>query len=298
LHRSDRSSSTLTLPRFPATAEDLVYDVGLHKGEDSAYYLAKGYRVVGFEANPELAALCRARFRAEAATGQFTLIEGAIDASGAETVRFYRHPSISVFGTTDADWVRRNERLGASSVVDVPSVDFGACIRSTGMPHFMKVDIEGADRLCFESLREFPVRPEFVSMESNKVSVPMLTEEFDLLESLGYSHFAVVQQARIQGSEVDTARLTGERFRYRFEADASGPFGDDVGPWMVRSEAMTEYSRIFRWYRTVGDASPLRRTRVGRRMLGELSKVLGIPLPGWFDTHARLGDRPAGIGPP
>jgi len=42
-----------------ALVEDLVYDVGLHKGEDSAYYLAKGYCVVAFEANPDLVAECK-----------------------------------------------------------------------------------------------------------------------------------------------------------------------------------------------------------------------------------------------
>ncbi len=25
---------------------DLIYDVGMHDGEDTAYYLARGYRVV------------------------------------------------------------------------------------------------------------------------------------------------------------------------------------------------------------------------------------------------------------
>ncbi len=34
--------------------EDLVDHVGAHKGEDTAFYLAKGYRVVALEANGEL----------------------------------------------------------------------------------------------------------------------------------------------------------------------------------------------------------------------------------------------------
>jgi FkbM family methyltransferase len=281
-----------------AVVKDLVYDVGLHKGEDASYYLAKGYRVVGFEANPELAEFCRSRFRSESASGQFSLIEGAIDASGSATVRFYRHPTVSVFGTTDADWVRRNSRIGDSSVVEVRSVDIAACIRDTGMPHFMKVDIEGADRLCFEALRQFRARPQFVSMESTKVSFEALSSEFDLLESLGYGRFAVVQQARMKGHELRTARLTGEPLSYRFEADASGPFGGDVGPWIDRAEAMEQYRRIFRRYQVLGDESPIRRTRVGRRLLGEISKHVGVALPGWFDTHARLSeDRAPDPGP-
>jgi hypothetical protein len=34
---------------------DLVYDVGFHQGEDTAFYLKKGFRVVAFEAHPRLA---------------------------------------------------------------------------------------------------------------------------------------------------------------------------------------------------------------------------------------------------
>ena len=62
---------------------DLVYDVGLHKGEDSAFYLAKGYRVVAFEANPDLTSMCRARFSSEILAERLTIVEGAITASPA-----------------------------------------------------------------------------------------------------------------------------------------------------------------------------------------------------------------------
>ena len=33
---------------------DLIYDLGVNRGEDCAFYLAKGFRVVGIEANPSL----------------------------------------------------------------------------------------------------------------------------------------------------------------------------------------------------------------------------------------------------
>ena len=35
--------------------KDLVYDVGMHKGEDTEFYLRKGFRVIAFEADPDLA---------------------------------------------------------------------------------------------------------------------------------------------------------------------------------------------------------------------------------------------------
>ena len=43
--------------------DDLIYDVGLHKGEDAEFYLRKGFRVVAFEADPDLIAFCRERLK-------------------------------------------------------------------------------------------------------------------------------------------------------------------------------------------------------------------------------------------
>ena len=42
--------------------EDLIYDVGLHIGQDTAFYLEKGFRVVAIEANPVLAHQVAVRF--------------------------------------------------------------------------------------------------------------------------------------------------------------------------------------------------------------------------------------------
>jgi len=33
---------------------NLIFDVGMHKGEDTDFYIKKGFDVIGFEANPEL----------------------------------------------------------------------------------------------------------------------------------------------------------------------------------------------------------------------------------------------------
>ena len=72
---------------------DLIYDVGMHKGEDTEFYLRKGFRVIAFEANPELVDLCRVRLKRFIEQGQLKIVEGAIvdtDAieAGQEKVRF------------------------------------------------------------------------------------------------------------------------------------------------------------------------------------------------------------------
>ena len=64
----------------------LIYDFGMHKGEDTEYYLKKGFEVVSFEANPELAAHCRERFAEEIAAGRLTIVEGAVAPAAAAVV--------------------------------------------------------------------------------------------------------------------------------------------------------------------------------------------------------------------
>jgi FkbM family methyltransferase len=266
----------------------LIYDVGLHRGEDSAYYLALGYRVVGFEANPELVSHCRERFACDIEEGRFILVDGAITAGSVGRVSFFRHPD-SVFGTTSTAWATRNERLGVSQAIDVPAVDFAECLRQFGVPYFLKVDIEGADRLCFEALYTVSERPVYLSLESEKVDFDALVEEFDMLADLGYNRFAVVQQAAI--TRIDNAtRIDRSHTPYTFERDTSGPFGQDIGPWLSRDEALARYRSIFRLYRLLGDHSWVRRTRTTRAILIRAGHLLHVPLPGWYDTHAMRTD--------
>jgi FkbM family methyltransferase len=272
----------------------LVYDVGLHKGEDTAYYLAKGYQVIAFEADPRLVEQCQRRFAGEIASGALTIVPGAITDEARSTVQFYQHPN-TVWGTTNSEWARRNAVLAASNAINVPAVQFGEILRGAGMPVYLKVDIEGADRLCLEALAECDDRPQWLSIESSKTMWDELVREFDLLEGLGYHRFAVVQQARIPDSDLYTRTLDGSWIKFTFEADASGPFGEDVGPWLDREAALRRYRRIFRWYRLLGEESMIRRTRAGRIVLGRLQKYLRTPLPGWYDTHAWLQGPAAGL---
>ena len=41
---------------------DLIYDVGMNDGDDTAYYLHEGYRVVAVEVDPTLIEQARERF--------------------------------------------------------------------------------------------------------------------------------------------------------------------------------------------------------------------------------------------
>ena len=264
---------------------DLVYDVGMHRGEDTAYYLAKGFSVVAFEANPDLVSAGRKRFSNEIADGRMELIEGAIADTNARSVTFHRHPRETVWGTIDPAWASRNDAMGESVPIEVPVVQFAEVLRTKGVPWYLKVDIEGVDRHCLDALRSTAERPAFVSLESEKSDWEALVGEFDLLESLGYDRFAVRQQKHLRRQISTITTRDGRREPFEFASGSSGPFGDDVVGWMTRDQALEAYRRIFRWYRLIGDGTLVGRGS-GWKLLKALEGAIRQPLPGWYDTHA------------
>ncbi len=267
----------------------------MHRGEDSAYYLRKGYRVIAFEADPALVEECRARFADEIADSRLTIVSGAIVAAPPEgsTVTFHRHTGRSVWGTIDAGWAERNALPGRTEAVEVPAVDFGACLERYGIPQYLKVDIEGADRVCLQSLRAFEGRPAYLSLEADRTDLAALSEELTLLEALGYDRFAAVQQKGVAGTELVTTDLQGRSVTHRFEEESSGPFGEDLtAPWGDVTATLRRYRRILTIQRTFGDRSLFGRNAAGRRVRQALSKLFRTPLPGWYDTHAKHAGAP------
>jgi FkbM family methyltransferase len=266
--------------------DDLIYDIGMHQGEDTAYYLAKGYRVVAIEANPELAAECREKFAASIANGKLTLVEGAIADTTEDTVSFYVN-QVSGWSSIDPHRVEDKYSDPVQREVSVPVVDLAACMRDHGVPHYLKIDIEGADRLCLEALRDVPVRPPLISMEAEGRDFDALLAELQLLEQLGYRQFAAVQQGRTV--EIATRTLSGERLSHRFPPDSSGPFGDDLEQdWRSRDAVVKRYRRAYRRFRIRGALA--RRPAVRRALMPIFTRSQRFRwlLGGYYDTHARL----------
>jgi FkbM family methyltransferase len=259
---------------------DLIYDVGLHKGEDSEFYLRKGFRVIAIEALPALVQYSKQRLRDYVESGQLVILNCAI-AEHEGPVEFFETPGWSVWGTIRPDWEKRNEELGQRSVKQsVAGVRFSSILEQYGIPYYLKVDIEGADLLCLEALKGCRSKPRYVSIESNKCSWAGLNQEFTLLGELGYSRFKVVPQVTVPMQECPRPAMEGRFVDWQFDFFASGLFGDEApGDWLSKLEALRKYECIFRQYKIYEAVRKFRMRRLLRRLL---------PDPGWFDTHAAM----------
>jgi FkbM family methyltransferase len=265
-----------------AYQSDLIFDVGLHRGEDTDFYLKKGFRVAAFEADPDLVAHCKGRFRDAISEGPLQIVEGAIAPETAgERLAFYKNLQKSVWGTIDASWAERNEKIGARSVkIEVVRVDVVEAFRTLGVPFYLKVDIEGADHLVLDGLHRLKDRPRYISIEAEAVDFTRLVAQLDALRDLGYHGFKPVQQARRPRTQIATTTLCGGPLYYVFGDSASGPFGDDLpGAWLSYDQCLRDYRRIFIRYRLFGDNAILSRLPGGKEITRLLGWVRGKPMP-------------------
>jgi len=268
---------------------DLIFDVGLHLGEDTDFYLKKGFRVVGFEAHPDFVRRCQTRFPDAVRTGALTIVSGAVAAPGdAPTVSFYANTRNPHWGTLNRDWVARNEKRGApSTAIEVPRIDLGEYFRRYGIPHYLKIDIEGSDVAAASVLQEFEDRPTFISIETDINRLGRVFGEIEFLHSLGYRKFKPVQQQTIAGTRIASRARDKKPIEQVFEYGATGPFGDDLpGEWLDRDGCRRAYRAIFARYWAVGHFSPFFRRPRRRAAQRFLERMIGIA--GWHDLHASL----------
>jgi FkbM family methyltransferase len=264
---------------------DLIFDVGMHLGEDAEFYLTKGFRVVGIEADPAHCAAVAARLHDHVANGRLIIVNAAI-AEKAGRTSFYRNLEKSFWGTAEPVWVERNAGFGTHvEHIEVDAVPMEDVLAAHGVPYYMKIDIEGRDMLCLEALRAVRDRPKYLSIEASKTDLAEVRAEFDLMSELGYRDFKVVAQHTVSRQVPPNPSREGRYAEWRFAHGSSGLFGEEApGDWLDADRAMRAYRPIFRAYRMVGDNPriPIARVR-------DLLKLLGFEA-GWHDTHARLGN--------
>ena len=116
----------------------LIYDVGLCDGGDTAFYLAKGFRVVAIEANPALVRSARERFARHITAGWLTIVETAIGPTTGR-VAFDVHTSNPHWSSIVPD--RRERMIDAIQTIEVDCTTLDSVMREFGIPYYLKIDI-------------------------------------------------------------------------------------------------------------------------------------------------------------
>jgi FkbM family methyltransferase len=268
---------------------ELVYDIGMHNGDDSAFYLAKGFRVVAVEADPELCKTAEDRFGPFIDSGELTIVNRAI-AENTGPVTLYRS-TVSGWATVVEALNRDNLARGvAADSLVVDGMTLADLVEAYGNAFYLKVDIEGMDHAALRSLSASAVRPKYLSMETSFARWPKLasvSRDLELLTSLGYDRFKVVDQALVSEQVPPNPARAGRYVAHNFSDNASGLFGEEApGAWLDAAAALEVFRghcrhnrlplllyrniRIYRYY-----------VRIMRRLTG---KSLNLD---WYDIHAK-----------
>ena len=269
---------------------ELVFDVGLHNGDDTAYYLAHGYDVVAVEANPDFCAAAKKRFAAEIQDGRLTIRNvGIAKQSGELTFWISERSEWSSFDKVNAT----RTGISASPIV-VPAIRFADILNDYGQALYVKIDIEGSDSACIHDLERCESVPSYISFEGHA----NIADDIKLLAKIDYLKFKFVRQndwreitpenMRLQGlirtilSSVQRFPIVGRClrvFHYRSARingrkcapGSSGPLAWELpGRWLDCAEVLAVVAQHY-----------------------AISNKLHVgPLEEWFDIHAsRCGPR-------
>jgi FkbM family methyltransferase len=230
--------------------ENLIFDIGLHKGEDTAYYMKEGYNVLAVEANPVLVKYCEEKFKNEIKSNRLTIVNAGI-AEETGIMPFYVNLHSSEWSSFDKSIGTRNNTK--FEIINVPCVTTKTLFEKYGIPYYMKVDIEGNDFLSLKDIPDSDKKPAYVSCEANDAGW------LDILNSKGYKRFKLINQA----NNFTPLNLEREKSNYyllyrkikhaikhklrnviksKYRGGSSGPFGEKTkGDWKTYEEVRKIY---------------------------------------------------------
>ena len=210
-------------PLARTVCPDLVYDVGMHNGSDTDFYLKKGFRVVAVEANPLLAARNARRFADWIDIGRLVIVNmGISNVAGRMT-----------FHVNDerTEWSSFNPQIAsrgfATREITIMATPLETLFQTFGTPHYLKIDIEGMDAVAVEAACALSPPPFFISFENGNV------RSFEKLVAAGYTRFKMVPQSSVKELKLPEPAREGLSVDHTFLYGSSGPFGEETpGEWV------------------------------------------------------------------
>jgi FkbM family methyltransferase len=199
---------------------NLIYDIGLHTGRDSEFYLKKGFKVVGVEANPEMAERAAVSLSEYLNAGQFNIVQKALSDSSGALVSFFVNDEKDDWSSLSQAVAEKN--ITGSREITVTTTTLSDIYAEFGVPYYLKCDIEGGDELVAIQMTKCDTLPEYVSFEITTVSM------LGILWGAGYRRFQLVNQALNFLTQPPSPALEGVHIARQFDGHCSGLFGREL----------------------------------------------------------------------
>lgn len=244
----------------------LIYDIGMHEGQDTEFYLKKGFKVVAVDANPALVEKASRRFSEHILSGQLIILnKGIVEEPTNEKLSFYINKKNTEWSSFMKEIASRDN--SPCEVLKVSCATLKDIIGEYGSPYYVKIDIEGHDYIALKSLLNTQPLPRYISVENgNKGMLTMLVEH-------GYSFFKYIQQNNVSELCLPAPCQEGLYVEHSFPFGASGPFGEETpGSWEDSDTIRKAIAKV--WDPDGFSKKP------------DHDDILH----GWFDLHAKLAD--------
>ncbi|MFN7306828.1 MAG: FkbM family methyltransferase [Acetobacteraceae bacterium] len=173
--------------RFLAAGE-LAFDVGAHVGDRMLCFRRLGAHVVAVEPQAALARVLRLLLRRDPGVALVSQLVGA-QAGKAELRLNTANPTVATASTAfiaAAEGAPGWEGQQWDQAETLPVTTLDALIATHGMPHFIKLDIDGYEA---EALKALSRPPRALSFEFTTIQRDVAAECLGLLAALGYRHF-------------------------------------------------------------------------------------------------------------
>jgi FkbM family methyltransferase len=238
-----------------AVNERLIIDIGMSEGNDTAFYLAKGFDVVGVEADPTLQLNLRRRFADPIAAGRLHLLHRAASSASGEIVSFFHDEADQGHSSLD-----RAGRAAAVAEYPVATIDWQGLRDVAGVPYYLKIDIEGGEPAFLRSMVGHGPLPTYISSEIQTFA------PIQLFHDMGYQRFRMINQTLWHGIAMPEPPREGIYVPRPDPQHWSGPFGRELpgDRWFDFDEIRAIHATVHRLW------------------------TYGTLITGWMDCHARL----------
>jgi FkbM family methyltransferase len=275
---------------------DLIFDVGCNNGDDTDFYLRKGFRVVAIDADKALCEAVSKRFASEIASGRCEVVFGAAGERTGDTVTFYVCDQRSDWNTCDPYFVARNEKGGVTfRKISVPTINVAELMETRGTPYYLKIDIEGADAIPLKTMEGRKAVPAYVSIEIAQHDLSEGLEQLALLKRLGYTQFNFFNHGMRRSVKAPFPALEGNFAAFDGNAVTTGLFGRELGgKWLDLTAAEGRLVGIHKRYVLFRDHKLYSKNGAfGGTLISKIHNrfrrhVLGDPVT-WYELHARAG---------